>query len=63
MNRHMKTDERSFGNSNCLPVPITVSAKDYVDDSFHDPGEESELMQGSVHGDAELMLSSGDGQA
>ena len=56
MNRQMKTDERSFGNSNCLPVPITVSAKDHVDDSFHDPGEESESMQGSVHGDAQGML-------
>ena len=61
MNRQMKTDERSFGNSNCLPVPIIVSAKDHVDDSFHDPSEDTEFMQGSVHGDAELTLSSGDG--
>ena len=61
MNCQMKTDERSYGNSNCLPVPIAVSAKDHVDDSFHDPSEDSEFMQGSVHEDAKLMLSSGDG--
>ena len=61
MNCQMKTDERSYGNSNCLSVPIAVSAKDHVDDSFHDPGEDSEFMQESVHGEAELTLSSGDG--
>jgi len=37
-----------------------VSAEDYVDDLFHDPGEESEFTQGSVCGDAELTLSSSD---
>ena len=58
MNCQMKTDERSFGNSNCLPVPITVSAKDYVDDLFHDPAEKSEYMQGSVREDAEFTLPS-----
>ena len=42
-------------------MAITVSAEDYVDDLFHDPGEESELRQGFVRGDAKLMLSSGDG--
>ena len=54
MNRQMKTGRGSFGNSGCFPVPITLSA----DDLFHDPSEESELMQGSVGGDAELTLSS-----
>ena len=58
MNRQIKTDESSFGNSDCLPVPITVSAEDYVDDLFRDPGEDSKFMQGSVRGDAELTLSS-----
>ena len=38
----------------------TVSAEDYVDDLFHGPGEESEFMQGSVRGDAELTLSFSD---
>ena len=51
-----KTDESSFGNSNYLPVLITVSAKYYVDDLFRDPGEASESMQGSVRGDTELTL-------
>ena len=54
----MKTDERCFENSNCLPVPITVSAEDDVDDLFRDPGEDSEFMQGSVRGDTELTRSS-----
>ena len=58
MNCQMKTDERSFENSNCLPVPITVSAEDDVDDLFRDPGEDSEFMQGSVRGDTELTRSS-----
>lgn len=55
MNRQMKTEKSLFRNSNCLPVPITVSAGDIVDDLFHNPGEESEFMQGSTRGDAELM--------
>ena len=54
MNRQMKTGKSSPGNSGRFPVPITLSA----DDLFHDPGEESEFMQGSVGGDAELTLSS-----
>ena len=58
MNCQMKTDKSFFGISNCLPVP-TLWAEDYdVDDLFHDSGEELEFMQGFVHGDAELTLSS-----
>ncbi|EDR00397.1 uncharacterized protein LACBIDRAFT_314314 [Laccaria bicolor S238N-H82] len=56
MNRQMKTDKSLFGNSNGLPVAITVSAGDIVDDLFHNPGEESKFMQGSTRGDAELTL-------
>ena len=37
-----------------------MSAEDYVNDLFHDPGEELEFMQGFVRGDAELTLSSSD---
>ena len=61
MNRQMKTDESSFGDSDRLPVPTTVSAEDYVGDLFRDPGEGSKFMQGSVRGDAELTLLSSDG--
>ena len=53
MNRQMKTGKGSFGNSGCFPVPITLS----TDDLFHDPGEDSEFMQGFVRGDTELTLS------
>ena len=56
MDRQMKTDESSFGNPDRLPVPTAVSAEDYVDDLFRDPGEDSKFMQGSVRGDAELTL-------
>jgi len=59
-NHQMKTDNISFRNSNCLPMPITMSAKDYVDDLFHHPGEEPKFMKGIVRGDAELTLSSSD---
>ena len=58
MNRQTKTDESSFGNSNCLPVLITMSAEDYVHDLFRDPGEDSQFTQGFVHGDVELTRSS-----
>ena len=60
MNRQMKTDESSFGDSDRLPVPTTVSAEDYVGDLFRDPGEDLKFMQGSVRGDAELTLLSSD---
>ncbi|KIJ96253.1 hypothetical protein K443DRAFT_291540 [Laccaria amethystina LaAM-08-1] len=60
VNHQMKTDKSSFENSNRLPVPITVLAKDYVGDLFHDPDEESEFMQGSVRGKAEITLSPSD---
>jgi len=60
INSEMKTDKSSSKKSNCFPLPITLSAEDYADDSFNNPGEESEPMQGSVRGDAELTLSSSD---
>ena len=60
VNRQLKTDKSSFGDSDCLPVPTTVSAEDYVDDLFRDPGEDLKFKQGSVRGDAELTLSSSD---
>jgi len=56
----VETDKSSFGNSDCLPVPITMSAKDYVDDLFHDPWQEPKFMKGIVRGDAELTLSCSD---
>jgi len=56
INRQM--DKSSFKNYNCFPVPISLSVEDYVDDLFSNPGEESECMQGSTHGDAELILES-----
>ena len=43
------------------PVPITLSAEDCAAELFNNPGEESEPMQRSVCGNAELTLSSGDG--
>jgi len=53
INRQM--DKSSLKNSNCFAVPITLSVADYADDLFNNPGEESESMQGSARGDAELI--------